>query len=599
MFVKETKVKRGERAYTYVQLVEGYRDENGRVRHRVVANLGRKEELKASGQLEKLAGAFARLDPPLAGTRREVGALLLAWHFLRELDVAGVVDRSLPRSGRPELSVGEVVCALIASRLCSPSPLYDIAGWASGAAVRELLGIPPQLLNDDRLGRALETFAVYAESVRGLLAARAIDRFGADSGRLHVDLTTVRVAGAFEDSALVAKGWGSDRRVARQVRTLQAASGDGVSLYLRPDPGNCSELALVGQSLERLAAFARPGMLMVCDSALGQPKPLCQIDRAGLHFIVPLKAQTGFAERYLCDVGPGALRPIRHVAERERRLPPEKRTKYRGALTSWELEDPETGEPRCFRVAYVHSSEEAREVAAARERALTKAEDELGRVRNGLGGRYYKTRIQIERRVGQIIATNIQRLLCVTVGEDHAGRPTISWQRDHDAIAQTARTDGIYALATNLPDTRLTASRILRLYKEQEVVERRHRDLKQTLRVRPIFLHNDDRIYALISIIGIALLIFGLLETQLRNALNTDKQQPDKRLPLLPEDRLAKPTGANILSAFQGLDLTYTHRGIELDPLTPTQQRILELLGIQSPWPQRGQVALANCGKRG
>ena len=46
------------------------------------------------------------------------------------------------------------------------------------------------------------------------------------------------------------KGWGSDRRVARQVRTLQAASGDGVSLYLRPDPGNCSELALVG----RLAA---------------------------------------------------------------------------------------------------------------------------------------------------------------------------------------------------------------------------------------------------------------------------------------------------------------------------------------------------------
>jgi hypothetical protein len=368
MFVKETKVKRGKRAYTYVQLVEGYRDKDGKVRHRVVANLGRKDELKDSGQLEKLAGAFARLDPPLAGTRREVGALLLAWHFLRALDVAGVVDRALPRSERSELSVGEVVCALIASRLCSPSPLYDIAGWASGAAVRELFEIPPPLLNDDRLGRALETFAVYAESVRGLLAARAIDRFGTDSGRLHVDLTTVRVAGAYEDSALVAKGWGSDRRVARQVRTLQAASGDGVSLYLRPDPGNCSELALVGASLERLSAFAKPGMLMVCDSALGQPKPLCQIHRSGLHFVVPLKAQTGFAERYLTDLGPERLRPIRHAAERERGLAPAKRTKYRGALTTWELEDPETGEPRTFRVAYIHSSEEAREVAAARER---------------------------------------------------------------------------------------------------------------------------------------------------------------------------------------------------------------------------------------
>ena len=568
-----------------MQLVEGYRDEQGRVRHRVVANLGRKEELKESGQLEKLAGAFARLDPPLAGTRREVGALLLAWHFLRELDVVGVIDGSLPRSARSELSVGEVCAALIASRLCSPSPLYDIAGWASGAAVHELLGIPPALLNDDRLGRALEAFAVYAEHVRGWLAARAIERFGTDAGRLHVDLTTVRVAGAYEDSALVAKGWGSDRHVARQVRTLQACSGDGVSLYLRPDPGNCSELALVGQSLQRLLKFAKPGVLMVCDSALGQPKSLCEIDRARLRFIVPLKTSTGFQERYLQQLGPKQLKPIQHVAERERRLPAKLRTKYRGALCDWEIEDPDTGERRRFRVAYIHSSEEQAQVAAARERALTKAEEQLQRVRNGLGGRYYKTTTQVERRVGQIIGKNIQGLITVSVDacED---KPTIAWQRNQQAIQQAAKTDGIYALATNIPG-RLTAGKLLRLYKAQEVVERRHRDLKQTLKVRPIFLHNDDRVYALISIIGIALLIFGLIETSLRQALNHDPQHEHQLLPLLPENRLAKPTGANILAAFQGLDLTYTHRGIELDPLTPTQQQILQLLGIQPPWPQR------------
>src|SRR5918996_3516574 len=341
MFVKETTVRRGSRSYTYLQMVEGYRDEGGRVRHRVVANLGRKDALKASGQLEALAGSFARLDPPLVGVRREVGPLLLVWHFLAELDLVGVVDGVLPRGPRSQLSVGEVAAALVASRLCSPSPLYDVAGWASGAAVQELLGVPAALLNDDRLGRALETFAVYAEGVRGALAARAIERFGLDAGRLHVDLTTVRVAGAYEDSALVQKGWGSDRQVARQVRALQAATGDGVSLYLRPDPGNCSELALVGQALERLAQFAKPGMLMVCDSALGKPKPLCEIDRAGLRFIVPLRADTGFAERYLQDLGPEALRPIRYVAERERRLPARRRTTYRGALIGWELEDPQ------------------------------------------------------------------------------------------------------------------------------------------------------------------------------------------------------------------------------------------------------------------
>jgi transposase len=304
-----------------------------------------------------------------------------------------------------------------------------------------------------------------------------------------------------------------------------------------------------------------------------------------LRFIVPLKTSTGFQERYLREVGPSALRPIRHVAEREKRLPPGKRTKYRGAISEWELEDPETDEHWHFQVAYIHSSEEQQQVAAARERALSKAEAELERVRNGLSGRYYKTTTQVERRVGQIIASNIHGLISVTVSTSN-GKPTIAWQRDHNAIAQAARTDGIYALATNIPG-QVTAGKILRLYKEQEVVERRHRDLKQTLKVRPIFLHNDDRVYALISIVGIALLIFGLLESQLRAALAADEHQQDKRLALLPEDRLAKPTGANILAAFQGLDLTYTHRGIELDPLTPTQQQILQLLHVQPPWPQR------------
>jgi hypothetical protein len=580
MFVKETTVRRGSREYTYLQMVEGYRDERGRVRHRVVANLGRKDALKDSGQLEALAGSFARLDPPLVGVRREVGPLVLVAHLLSALDVTGVVDGVLPRSPRSQLSVGEVVAALVASRLCSPSPLYDVAGWASGAAVHELLGVPAALLNDDRLGRALETFAVYAEGVRGALAARAIERFGLDAGRLHVDLTTVRVAGAYEHSALVSRGWGADRRVARQVRALQAATPDGVPVYVRPDPGSSAELTLVGAALERLLALSGPGMLMVCDSALGHPKTLCEIDRAGLRFVVPLRASTGFADRYLGDVGPERLRPLRYVAARERDLPPARRTRYRGTICDWDCQDPETGQRRRFRVAYIHSSEEAREVAAARQRALAKAEDQLARVQRGLGGRYYKTKQQVQRRVNQIVADNINNLITVTVAARN-GTPTLSFKRDHAAIDHAAATDGIYALATNQPG-RLSAERVLRLYKDQQIVERRHRDLKQTLKVRPIFLHNDDRIHALVSIVGIALLIFGLIETQTRHALN-GHQLPG----LLPEGRAATPTGRNIIAAFQGLGLTYTRDGIRLDRLTSTQRHILDLLNIHPPWPEQ------------
>jgi len=593
MFVKETKVKRAGREYSYVQLVEGYRDENGKVRHRVVANLGRKDVLKDSGQLEALAGSFARLDPPMAGTRRSVGPLLLVERFLRELAVKDTVDGALPRSARSILSVGEVVCALVASRLCSPSPLYDIAGWASGAAVHELLGIPPALLNDDRLGRALECFAVYAEDLRSRVAARAIETFGVSAGRLHVDLTTVGVCGAYEHSALIAKGWASDRRVARQVRTLQACTPDGTVIYSRPDPGNAAELTLVGASLERLLAVSGPGLLIVCDSAMGQPKTMREIDHAGVRFIVPLRASAGFRERFLAEVGHDALRRVRYVPQREQKLPSQRRTVFKGALRDWEIPANDTHPSLTLRVAYIHSSEEAAQVADARERALRKAEDALERVRNGLGGRYYKTREQVERRVGQIIGVNIAGLIDVAVST-RKGKLTLAWERNQDAITTAASFDGIYALATNLPG-RLTAGQVLRLYKAQQIVERRHRDLKQTLKVRPIFLHNDDRVYALLSIVGISLLIFGLIETQTRAALGPEQQLPG----LLPEGRAARPTGRNILAAFQGLGLTYTQTGIQLDPLTDTQQHILELLGIQPPWPSQADHALTNCGKWG
>jgi uncharacterized protein DUF4277/DDE family transposase len=583
LYVKRHTVRRGEKRYVYLRLVEAYRDERGVVRHRVLKTLGREDELKASGQLEQLQGSFARLDPPLAGVRREVGPLLLVHHFAGALAVGAEVDRLLPQRGRHKLSAGEVVVALIASRLASPSPLYDVAGWASGAALRELFGIPYQLLNDDRLGRCLEALCPQVERLRGAVMLRAIERFGLDAARPHLDLTALRVAGAYERSALVDKGWSADRRVARQIRALQATSAEGVPLYLRPGPGSAAELAMIGQGLERLRELLPKGLLVVADSALGNLKPLLEADRAGLRFICPLRAVTGFRERFLEEVGPDALRPLRYVSERERRLPPGERTRYRGVLRPFEVEDPDTRERHGFRVAYIHSTEEEREIRAARERALVRAEDALARVKRGLGGRHYPTRAHVDRRLARILAP-VEGSIEAESGE-RDGRPTLRFRRDQEAIDRAAATDGITALATNLPG-RLSATRVLSTYKQQWMVERRHRDLKQTLRVRPVFLQNDDRIEALVGVAGLALLVFGLIETELRKRLG-DEQLPG----LPPEGRSGPPTGRNILAAFQGLGLTYTTNGIALDRLTPTQRRILELLEIEIPWPEQAPLA--------
>jgi len=582
MYLKRHVVRRGEKRYVYLRLVQSYRNEAGKVRHRVLTTLGREEELKASGQLEQLAAAFTRADPPTPGTRREVGPLLLVAHYLDRLGLRQIVDRAIPQRGRARLTCGEVVCALVANRLASPAPLYDVAGWAEQAAMREVFGVPGALLNDDRLGRALDALAPVAEQVRGAATLAAVDRCGAEAARLHVDLTTLRFSGAYPDSRLVAKGWGPDRRVARQVRVLEATNPDGIPLYVRPRPGSAAELTLIGEALERLVELLPPGLLVCADSALGYPRSLCHAHRAVVSFIVPLREDSGFRRRFLEEVGHEGLHPLRYVSRRDRGRPQKDRTRYRGTLRPFEVQDPETKELHRSRVAYIWSSEEARSVAEGRERALAKAVERLERVRRGLGGRHYRTQEQVEAAVARILPP-VEGLLDVEVGT-REGRPTLSFRRNEVAIAEAGAADGVYALATNLPG-RISATGVLRTYKDQTLVERRHRDLKGPLRLRPVFLHTDARIEALIGVVGLALLVFGLIEADLRRALG-----PQETLPgLLPEGRAARPTGRSILAAFQGLGLTYTADGIVLDRLTATQRRILDALGVAFPWPEQGR----------
>ena len=587
MYPRIKRVRRGEQVHEYVQLVEGRR-EGGKVRQRVVATLGRLDELKASGQLDRFAGSFARLDPPPLGTRREVGPLLLVAHYLGRLDLVGLVDRVAPMRGRSLLTHGEVIAVLVANRLCGPAPLYDIASWASSAAIAELFGVPAGLLNDDRLGRALDAIAPRGEDLRSRLLLRAIRSGAVDATRLHLDLTAVRFAGGYEGSALVKKGWSADRTIARQVKTLQACTPSGVSVYLRPHEGSRSELPAFMEAIETLAGALPPGLVVVADSGLGYLENLCALDAAKVGFVVLLRADTGWAERFRTEVpgGLSALKRLEYCSQREQRLEARRRTLWKGLLRPFPVAADDGGRHE-LRVAYIFSSEEASSVAEARERALVKAEEALSRVRNGLGGRYYKTKKQVDDRVAVILSEKVAGLISVKTGE-HEGKPTITWSRNDEAIAAAGALDGLYPLATNLPDPEgrcLSALDVLKVYKDQWIDEQRHRDLKQTLRIRPVFLHNDARIEALVALIGVALLVFGLIEAELRVALGEGVALEG----ILPEGRSAKPTARAVLTAFDGLSVTYTARGLVLDRLTKVQRVILAHLGISLPWPEAGE----------
>ena len=79
------------------------------------------------------------------------------------------------------------------NRLTAPAPLFRVGDWA----LEEVFDIETDLLNDDRLARALVTIAPHLDKLAGSVGAGAISAFGLDTARIHWDMTSMSVHGAY------------------------------------------------------------------------------------------------------------------------------------------------------------------------------------------------------------------------------------------------------------------------------------------------------------------------------------------------------------------------------------------------------------------
>lgn len=120
---------------------------------------------------------------------RRLGALPASAEFLRRLDVAGIIDELCPIRDVAHLTHGQVIEVLVANRLSSPASMVRVGDWARKWAVPEVFGVDPELLNDDRLARALDAIAPRLDEITGSVGAQAIAEFGIDVGQLHWDMT--------------------------------------------------------------------------------------------------------------------------------------------------------------------------------------------------------------------------------------------------------------------------------------------------------------------------------------------------------------------------------------------------------------------------
>jgi transposase len=525
---------------------------------------------------------------------KRLGALPVAAEFLRRLDLVGTVDRLCPGRDIAHLTHGQVIETLVANRLTAPAPLWRVDDWAREWAVEEVFGIEPELLNDDRLGRALDAIAPHLTEITDSVAARAIGEFGIDVSTFHWDMTSMSLYGAYpaeeqdEEFPRIKHGHPKDRRYdLKQIQTGLAVTSDGgIPLLSRVIDGGAAEISQITGTMNSLRAIAGPKeFLLIADSKLVSYGNITALIKAGTPFIAAAPASKVDDAVYAAlDLEAAAV--VDYSPVRDANIPAGQRETYRVLEDTHVLSGPRKRDPEVeVRRILVHSTGNAKGQQRAREKRLAKAREDLDKLQRSAGGRYYNTAEKIAARIGVIAKTRrVTGCLHTEITTDDTGRPILTWHFDQDVLRAETAVDGWYALLTTLTPEQADAADVLRRHKGQATVERRYSDFKGPLAVTPVFVQDNKRVAALITVICLALLVFCLIERQVRRALGGEQ----KMRGLYPGNQAVRPTGRMILYHLSDLRLRV---GNTTDPPTIVisrgiQLHLLDLLGLEPTHPR-------------
>ena len=316
--------------------------------------------------------------------------------FGRRLRIAEIVDELCPVREVAWISHGEVIEALVANRLTAPAPLVRVEEWAAAMAVEEAYGIGPHLLSDDRIARALDAVAPQLDQITGSAGAAAISEFVVDAARLHWDMTSISLYGAYPeaDEEYPAPRWGhpKDRRPdLRQIQTGLAVSGDGgIPVFHRAYDGGAGEVAQVTGAMTALKQIAGPRtFLLVGDSKLISYPNAAAMNAQHVGFVAPLAAARVPAGLFAA-LPAGAGTQVDYIAARDAGKPAATRASYRVLEdeAGMDLHGPRKTDPVVhLRRILVYSSANTAGQAKARAAKLARAATDLDKLARTAGTR--------------------------------------------------------------------------------------------------------------------------------------------------------------------------------------------------------------------
>ena len=128
------------------------------------------------------------------------GALAVILPLIERMNVVPIINQHIPADPQADYDYGRTLSLLMAARLYSPVALSRVDKWAEDTGADILWNIPPEKLNDDRLGRALDALFEQRHSILAHLALHVAQEFDVPLREMHYDPTHLLFTGEHENA---------------------------------------------------------------------------------------------------------------------------------------------------------------------------------------------------------------------------------------------------------------------------------------------------------------------------------------------------------------------------------------------------------------
>jgi transposase len=502
--------------YGYWSLVESVRTARG-PRQRIVATIGKlpdfdKEEKLGWEDIARLLNSKPRQDGLFEKTEeapewatvdinrvsverlRSFGDIYLALLLWHRLGFSEFCKEQMPE-GREAIPWSVMVCILSVARFCTPSSELQIAeSWYQKTVLDDLLGVPADRVNDDRLYRALDALLPHKDALCRHLQDRYGELFGETFDFLFYDITSTYFEGTALGNPQAKRGYSRDRRPdCPQVCIGLVTSKEGLPLAFEVFDGNRPDVTTPEQMVEVMESkYGKATRIWVMDRGMVSEENIAFMQERGAKYIVgtPKTMLRKFEQELLAkdweEVQPGVEVKI-------------------------------CASPEAKDETFVLCRSEGRKdkEAAILNRFIARLEAGLNKLREQAAQGRLTDMQRAGRRIGRLLERNSRAasLFDVTVTEIEAGkdrRLSVKITKNEDRYQWTLQSGGNYLLRTNWKEA--DPKTVWKRYIQLTEVEDAFRTEKHDLGMRPIYHHKKDRSQAHILVCFLSLAMWRTLQ---------------------------------------------------------------------------------------